>query len=220
MIEFTVLDCRPVRGPEPAGAAAVHRVGPRPGKELDPLLAGRVLVLGDDADLAAVTLRLLRRELLQTVEVGYAPMAATPFTALWSLPVGAAATAAAGTATATAVPVVRNDVGGVLVGSGSMGPVHGTVYVDEHRVLAGDAARLTVTPHRERGLAVTVTGLRRLGGLRPGRSVTTRGRAVQIGTTATEVINDGVRYRRPMTTWIFYKHTAPLLVVGGPAGLD
>lgn len=218
MIEFAVLDCRLDGGPEPAGAAAVHRVGPRPGKELDPLLAGRLLVLGDDADLAAVALRLLRRELLDGVEVGYAPAAATAFTGLWSLPVGAAAVAAAGTAPAAPVTLVRNDVGGVLVGLGCLGPVHGTVYVDEHRVLAGHASRITVVPQLERGLAVTVTGPRRWGGLRPGRSVTTRGRAVQLGMSATEVISDGVPYRRPMTTWIFYKHTSPLLVVGAAVG--
>ena len=26
--------------------------------------------------------------------------------------------------------------------------------------------------------------------------------------------SDGVEYRRPMDTWIFYKHTEPLLLVG------
>ena len=84
-------------------------------------------------------------------------------------------------------------------------------------MLAGDAGLITVAPHPGRGLAVTVTGPRRWGGLRSGRSVTTLGRAVQLGMSATEVVSDGVPYRRPMTTWIFYKHTAPLLVVGAAA---
>ena len=88
-------------------------------------MAGRLLVLGDDADLAAVVLRLLRRELLESVEVGYAPAVATPFTRLWSLPVGPSAAAAAGSAPAGPVTLVRNDVGGVLVGVGTLGPVTG-----------------------------------------------------------------------------------------------
>jgi len=71
----------------------------------------------------------------------------------------------------------------VLVGVGYLGPVNGTVYVDEHRVLRGSAVRLRVEPDREIGLAVTVTYRRFAGvGRRPR---TTLGRAVQIGTTAT-----------------------------------
>ena len=62
-MSYTVLDCRAIdaadRSSWPSGAP-VHRVGPRPGKLIDPLLVGRILVVGDDADLAAVGLRLLR----------------------------------------------------------------------------------------------------------------------------------------------------------------
>ena len=46
----------------------VHQVGPRPGKEIDSLLEGRIAVIGDDADLAAVVLRMLRRDLLRSVD--------------------------------------------------------------------------------------------------------------------------------------------------------
>ena len=47
-------------------------VGRRPGKAIDGLLTGRMLVVGDDADLAAVALRLLRKDLLGAVEVAFA----------------------------------------------------------------------------------------------------------------------------------------------------
>jgi hypothetical protein len=198
----------------PSGAP-VHRVGPRPGKLIDPLLVGRILVVGDDADLAAVGVRLLRTDRFAGVEVGYAPPSPTPVTRLWSLPVGDAAMAAMADAEATPVPFVRDDVGGVLMGLGTVTPVVGTVYVDEHRVLSGPAASVSVRPDPSRGLAVTVTGPRRLRVL-PGRSVTTLGRAVQIGThhAPATVVRDGLPYRRPMETWIFYKHTEPLLLVG------
>ena len=70
---------RTAAGPRPAepGRATPGASGrPAAGKEIDPLLTGRVLVVGDDADLAAVALRLLRRELLDAVVVGYAPASA------------------------------------------------------------------------------------------------------------------------------------------------
>ncbi len=218
MITYAVLDCRPLDAADlEAGlsGAAVHRVGPRPGKQIDPLLDGRVLVVGGDADLAAVGVRLLRTDRFAGVEIGYAPPTPTPVTRLWSLPVGDLAMATITEAEAVPVPFVRDDVGGVLMGLGTVTPVLGTVYVDEHRVLSGPAAAVSVRPDPSRGLAVTVTGPRRLGLLR-GRSVTTLGRAVQIGThhAPATVVRDGVPYRRPMETWIFYKHTEPLLLVG------
>lgn len=191
----------------------VHWVGRRPGKTIDPLLAGRLLVIGDDADLAAVVLRLLRRDLLGAVEVAYAsPQGRTAFTDLWNLPRGDRAATAARTGTAAAVPLVRDDVGGVLLARGELAPVDGVTYVDAERVLGGSAERITVRPDRAKGLAVTVTQ-RRLGGLRR-RSVTTPGRAVQFGTAPTTVTVDGAAYPRPMDRWTFYLHTAPLLVVG------
>jgi len=223
---FTVLCCRVDRsdsggGPRVSagvteilnacGDRDVRFVGPRPGKGIDPLLTGRVLVVGDDADLAAVALRLLRRELLGSVEVGYASPAPTAVTDLWQLPRGAAAARLAATGRGGEVPLVRDDVGGVLVGAGSLGPLTGTVYVDEHRALQGPAHALRVQPHPDKGLAVTVTH-RRFAGL-ANRSTTTLGRAVQIGCAATSVIRDGVAYQRPMERWTFYKHTEPLRLV-------
>ncbi len=197
-----------------AGSSAIHFVGRRPGKAIDGLLSGRLLVVGDDADLAAVVLRLLRKDLLGSVEIAYAtPGRRTPVTDRWDLPLGVRAVELAANGEVDLVPLVRDDVGGVLVGVGYLGPVTGTVYVDEHRVLRGAAQRLRVEPDREKGLAVTVTRRRFAGiGKRP---KITLGRAVQIGSAPTTVVRDGIPYDRPMDRWTFYKHTEPLRLVRG-----
>ena len=195
------------------GERPVEFVGPRPGKEVDPLLTGRVIVLGDDADLAAIVLRLLRRELLGQVIVGFATDRPTAVTALWSLPVGAAAVDLALVGDPDLVPVVRDDVGGVLLGLGRVVPVRGTVYLDERRLLSGGAAQLLVEPDPDRGLAVTIVPRRVLGFGRSRR--TARGRAVQIGTLPARVFSDGRQHDRPVERWTFYKHTEPLRLVRG-----
>lgn len=195
------------------GLTAPQVVGSRPGKAIDPLLSGRVLVIGDDADLAAVALRLLRKDLLGTVELAYAAADPTPVTRLHGLPVGRAAVDLARNGTAHQVTLVRDDVGGVLIGVGELGPIsRGTVYVDEHRALGGSAERIRVVPDPVKGLAVTVVQ-RRVGGVFGPRPRTTLGRAVQIGCAPTTVRSDGRDYPRPMDRWTFYKHTAPLQLV-------
>ncbi|HEY7811634.1 MAG TPA: hypothetical protein VIC62_00255 [Nakamurella sp.] len=194
----------------------VHPVGPRPGKPIDPLLTGRVLVIGEDADLAAVALRLLRRDLLTTVDLAYAAAEPTPITRLHGLPVGPAAVRLALDGPPDEVTLVRDDVGGVLLGLGEIGPITGgTVYVDEHNVLRGPAERIQVRPDPARGLAVTVTR-RRVAGLFGPRPTITTGRAVQMGMAPTTVRLDGREYPRPMDRWTFYKHTAPLRLVRPP----
>lgn len=220
----TVLCCRSDRAAaeaDPAvrlalagcGRHAVAFVGTRPGKEIDPLLTGRLVVLGNDADLAAVVLRLLRRDLLTEVIVGFATDRASGVTDLWSLPLGAAAVDLALAGDPDLVPLVRDDVGGVLIGLGRLRPVRGTVYLDETRLLSGAAAQVLVQPDAERGLAVTVVPNRVLGFVRSAH--THRGRAVQIGTTPSQVISDGRAYERPMERWTYYRHTVPLRLVRG-----
>ena len=217
---LTVLCCRADGDPETAFGdllrectdLPVHWVGHRPGKTIDPLLTGRLLVLGDDADLAAVVLRLLRRDLLGEVEVSYAAAGRSPFVDLWDLPRGGRAVTAARSAPATPVPLVRDDVGGILLARGELAPVDGIVYVDAQCVLRGAAERIIVRPDRAKGLAATVTE-RRWAGLRR-RSTTTLGRAVQIAAAPTTVTSDANDYPRPMDRWTYYLHTAPLLLVG------
>ena len=218
---FTVLWCGELSTADGRLAAlrdvcppeAVTAVGPRPGKAVDPLLTGRVLVVGGDADLAAVALRLLRRNLLSTVDLAYATTDRTAVTRLHGLPTGPAAVRLAEAGAAAAVPLVRDDVGGVLLGLGEIGPiVRGTVYVDERRVLRGPAAALHVRPDPAKGLAVTVVQPRVAGVFGP-RPRTTLGRAVQIGMAPTTVRLDGREHPRPMDRWTFYRHTEPLRLV-------
>jgi hypothetical protein len=222
---MTVVCCRPNRESAEADATVrealarcraddVTFVGPRPGKEIDDVLdTDRVLVIGVDSDLAAVVLRLLRTERLNSVVVGYACDVATSVTDLWSLPRGAAAVDLAMAGDPDIVPIVRDDVGGVLVGLGSLFPIQGTVYVDENRILSGGAAHLLVEPDTEKGLAVTVIPRRMLGFGR--RARTFKGRAVQIGTVPAMVVSDGKVFDRRMDRWTFYKHTEPLRLIRG-----
>ena len=126
----------------------------RPGRaDVDPLLVGavrRLVVAGTDADLAAVLVRLLRRDRLD-VELAYVPADRRSAAArLWGMPHGAAAAELARDGVARPAPLVRDDAGGVLVGRGEIrgqaGSVHGEAYCDGLLVLRGSARRLVVTP--------------------------------------------------------------------------
>lgn len=194
----------------------IHLVGPRPGREIDPLLSGRMLVIGDDADLNAVVLRLLRKDLLGAVAVGYATPRRTPFTELYALPTGAAAVATARLAEIDLVPLVRSDTGGVLVGAAQLSPITGTFYVDEQRIVGGSARVIQVEPDSRAGLAVTVVR-RRFAGFGP-RPRTYYGRAVEFGIlpgSDTAITYDGIRHPRTTNRWVFYRHTAPLRLIRG-----
>lgn len=223
--ELTVVCCRkdPIEAPshDPfaalAGALAqvgapIHYVGPRPGKDIDPLLAGRVMVIGDDSDLAAVVLRLLRTNRLgtgpQAVTLGYLTPGTTAFTLLHGLPVGTDALAVPATERLHEAVLLRSDVGGVLIGEAEISPVDGTVYVDDRRVLFGSAHRIRVRPDAATGLSVSVEHRRRFGlGV---RSQAFTGRATSIGAAGMTVVSDGVPHRRETDRWTFYRHTEPL----------
>lgn len=190
-VRVTTLACGPV---VPDGAV---EVGPVPGKaQVDPLLdtAERLVVLGTDADLAAVVLRLLRTERLETVSVGFVP----------AREYSAAVLAEVSAAQATPVPLVRDDVGGVLVSRGTVDVAEATVYCDSETVLRG-AGRLEVRPG---GDGVLVRVRRRLR-----RAVESTGRAVQIGSAPTVPVCDGVPHPRPVRRWTWYRHTSDLLLV-------
>ncbi len=190
----------------------IHVVGRRPGKAIDPLLTGRVLVIGDDADLNAVVLRLLRRELLAAVDVAYVPPSATAVTELYGLPVGKAAVRPALSGAAEDSPLVRHDSGGVLIGRAELAPVTGTFYVDAQR-MPGGAPMVRVQPDRDAGLAVAVLRRRGLLGRKP---VSVTGRAVEFGIapgSGTTITYDGIRHPREVNRWVFYRHTEPLRLV-------
>jgi hypothetical protein len=207
MARAVVLTCGSAQWP---GAGTVIAVPACPGREeLDETLAGldgrrRLVVCGTDADLAAVLLRLLRTEVLGTVPVGYVPVSASSVVALlWGLPSApSAAVEVALRGEPDRVPLVRDDVGGVLVGLGVVRPLDGVAYCDADVVLRGRASRLEVTPDRGLGLVVRVVhrGL-------PGRRVRcAAGRAVQLGCRPTGVWRDGVA-GRTTDRWTWYRHT-------------
>jgi hypothetical protein len=107
----------------------------------------------------------------------------------------------------TAVPLIRDDNGGVLVGLGTIGPLRGVAYCDDTQVLRGPARSILVRPHQT-GVEVDVTyvGLWR-------RPTTVRGRAFELGCLPTLVTRDGVPHERPVKRWHWYRHTEDLLLV-------
>lgn len=192
-----------------------HEIPATPGKAnvdlvLETVRERHLVVLGTDADLAAVVLRLLRTERLD-LAVGYLP--ADPdsaVAALWGLPAtpaGRLATALAGTV--RELPLVRDDAGGVLLGNGVLDGVTGVVYCDDATALRGTAQRVTVAPDPAAGLVVRVTER----GLLRRKVATLRGRAVQFGCDPVVPTRDGVAYPRPMSRWTWYRHTADLRAV-------
>ncbi|MFC5056903.1 hypothetical protein [Saccharothrix xinjiangensis] len=198
----------------------VRPVGSRPGKdEVDPVVAElgdrRLVVHGTDADLNAVALRLMRAERLAEVPVGYVPVdRGSAVAELWGLPTDPGrALDLALSGDADRVSLVRNDVGGVLVGRGSLGPVRGVGYGDDTVVLRGQASRIEVTPDPGGGpgLLVHVITKRLLGR----RVTTTPARAFQLGCLPVEVTSDGVPHPRPMGKWTWYRHTEDLRLVRG-----
>lgn len=188
----------------------------RPGQvDLDPVFTEhdprRLLVMGTDADLAAVLLRLLRTDRLD-VELAYLPVARSDAARAWGLPTGPAVHGVA-----TAVPLIRDDSGGVLVGRGEVRGMRGECYCDDVLVLRGAAPRLVVAPGPG-GISVRAG---RFGGLPDGRvrAVAGTGRGSSIGRTAQlggepmTVVSDGVAHPREVRRWTWYRHTADWLLV-------
>jgi hypothetical protein len=160
----------------------------------------RVLVVGTDADLAAVLTRLLRAERLD-VEVGHVRRA-------W-----AARRARGGEA--QRVPLIRDETGTVIVRAAYWLPpdehptIQGEGVVDDTLLFDGQATGVRIEP------TSTVPGLRASalsGRMRPKRWVT--GRAAQLGTDAALLVRDGVPAPRPVRRSTFYRHTEGWLRVG------
>lgn len=231
MSELTVICARPdgqdeATGPpvSPVLAAVarytpdVHFVGRFPGREIDPLLNGRIVVIGEENQLAAVVLRMLRLGLLGAPDtgppenitpVGYIPLQHNGFSRRWRLGTGVAGVETACRGDVHPVPIARDDNGGVLVGQGEIDAPHGTVYLDEHLLLRGTASRIVVRPDTPAGLSVTVERARPLK-LPPKREVRA-GRALTMGFDApTPIVGDGLRRPREMSRWTWYAHTEPL----------
>ncbi|MER5394906.1 hypothetical protein, partial [Saccharopolyspora sp. NPDC002686] len=116
-------------------------------QDLDPLLAEtseRLVVHGTDADFASVVLRLLRKNRLADLVVGYVPVEDSPAAQLWGLRAGDFERAL--TAEPRPSALIRDDSGGVLLGAGTIEPITGQVYCDDNRVLDGSALSITISP--------------------------------------------------------------------------
>lgn len=208
----TVLVCGDAANPP--GVHDAVRVPTRPGKkDVDDVLpdAERVVVVGDDADLAAVVLRLVRRELLSSVAVGFVPAAKSQVARLYGLPTEpAAALRLAQHGEPQPVTLLRDDNGGVLLGLGVLEGVNGVGYCDDQLTLRGPARRVEVRPHAE-GVAVRVDR----GALRR-RTAAVHGRAFQYGGSGpVQPVLDGVPRQRRLPRWTWYRHTEDLLLVRG-----
>ncbi|EHR53721.1 hypothetical protein SacmaDRAFT_5605 [Saccharomonospora marina XMU15] len=209
-----VLACGDAAGSlPPAGQVHVEPVPARPGKaDVDPLLSPALVVAGTDADLAAVVLRLLRKDLLAETTVGYVPTdPRSAVASLWRLPTNPErAMRLALTGNDRPVPLIRDDVGGVLIGRGELPRVRGIAYCDDTVALRGEARSVVVRPSEvaAEGLVVTVTS----GRLRRRRDVFTS-RAFQLGCDPLVPISDGVPHPRPMDRWTWYRHTEDLRLV-------
>lgn len=170
----------------------------------------RLVVVGGDADLAAVLTRLLHAERLD-VEVAYVPRRRTWATRAYRLPAGRRAARRARRGTARRVPLIRDETGSVIVGRATWRPageaqlIHGEAVVDDTALFDGDVAGVRVEP------TLAMPGLR----ARPHgrRRPWIHGRAVQLGSTGVVVVRDGVPAPRAARRSTFYRNVEGLLLV-------
>ncbi len=177
----------------------------------DPAAIGpyrRLVVVGGDADLAAVLGRLLRADRLD-IEVAYVPRRRTAATRIYRLPAGRRAARRALRGSAQRMPLTRDDAGSVIVGQAQWLPadaqsLHGEAVVDDTVLFDGDVPGVHIEPTASLpGLRARVLGRRRW----------TTGRAVQLGSTGVAVIRDGVAAPRAARRSTFYRNVEGWLLV-------
>jgi hypothetical protein len=170
----------------------------------------RLVVIGADADLAAVLSRLLRAARLD-VELAYVPRHRTSATRVYRLPAGRRAARRARRGTARRVNLIRDETGSVIVGRADWLPpegrqlIHGEAVVDDTPLFDGDVAAVHIKP------TLSVPGLR----ARPhgGWRRWINGRAVQLGSTGVTVVRDGVAAPRTARRSTFYRNGEGWLLV-------
>lgn len=168
----------------------------------------RLVVVGSDADLAAVLTRLLRADRLD-VELAFVPPRRSPATRAYRIPAGGRAARRALRGSARRVPLIRDETGAVIVGfaewrpTGDAQPLHGEAVVDDTVLFDGEAAGVRIEP------TTAVPGLR----ARVRRGPWLTGRAVQLGTTGAVVIRDGVPAATSVRRSTFYRHTEGWLLI-------
>ncbi|OBK48582.1 peptidase M50 [Mycobacterium sp. 1081908.1] len=167
----------------------------------------RLVVVGADADLAAVLTRLLRAERLD-VEVAYVPPRRTPATRAYKVPAGRRAARRAIRGAAGRATLIRDDTGSVIVGRARWLPpdgratVHGEAVVDDTTLFDGEVAGAWIEP------TLAVPGLR---ARVKGRWVA--GRAAQLGSAGVTVVRDGVAAPRATRRSTFYRNVEGWLLV-------
>jgi hypothetical protein len=160
----------------------------------------RLVVLGSHRDLSVVLTRLLRSDRLD-VEVAHVRRS-------WQA-------RGARTATASRIPLVRDETGTVLTRAAYWLPPDGTrtlfgeAVVDDERLFDGEVTGVRIEPTTSMpGLRAAVVSRRG----RPRRWIS--GRAAQLGTTGAIVVRDDERGPRPVRRSTFYRHTEGWLRVG------
>jgi hypothetical protein len=175
----------------------------------------RLVVVGADADLAAVLTRLLRAERLD-IEVAYVPGRRTRATRVYRLPAGRRAARRAGRGTARRVALIRDETGSAIVGRAGWLPgdgrrlLHGEAVVDDTTLFDGDVAAVDIEP------TFALPGLRARVHSRVKSGVWRRwvaGRAAQLGSTGVTVVRDGVAAPRVAHRSTFYRHVEGWLLV-------
>ena len=168
----------------------------------------RLVVVGADADLAAVLTRLLRADRLD-VEVAYLPRRRTRATRIYRVPTGRRAARHARHGSARRVTLIRDETGSVVVGRAGWLPgddgrlLHGEAVVDDTALFDGDVAGVDVEP------TLAVPGLRaRVNGRR-----WVAGRAAQLGSTGVTVLRDGVPAPRTSRRSTFYRNLEGWLLI-------
>lgn len=171
----------------------------------DPEVTRLIVVAGPelpDAFCAAVISRLMLLERLD-VEVALVLPFPTPASGVYGLPTGSAAVALATDGSAFEVPLIRDDMAIVLLGTarqrGIDGDLDGESYVDSTLLLRGKAKAVVVEPIAE------MPGVRaRLD--KRFRSRWHVGRAAQTGARQLIVERDGITSPRPTKRSTFYRH--------------
>jgi hypothetical protein len=205
----------------PRALAELPVAAPSTPADIDASLdARRVVVLGADADLAAVLSRLLRADRLD-VEVAYPRRRRSAATRAYGIATGLGAARRAVTGSPARVPLVRDETGRVLVGAAlwvgeaelergaKPAQLHGEAVADDTVLFDGFVAAVRIEPTR------TLPGVRAsvlTGRMRPRRWVS--GRAVQLGSTGAFVVRDGEPSTRPVRRSTFYRNTQGWLLVG------
>lgn len=188
------MNSRPVWADDPAGIDAV----------LDTLDGERLLLDADLAGLNLVLQRMMRRDLLGSVETAVLAREPIGYLTRLGLPTSRAAQwQLARTGNARLVGVVKDDSGGVCVDSADLTPWTPDrpwwvrAVVDDQRLCDGEVRSLTIRRLGSSELQATV----RLGRY---RSRTCRGRSLQLACDEAMIVADGLPRERPRSKRTFW----------------